>query len=763
MNAFFRSAAGSVLLGAAASFAAPPLPGHVLGPHEARPRIDGRLDDAVWREVPAFEAFRQFRPDSRPDAGAYRTRVQVLVEPNALVFAITAIDPEPQRLRAPLLRRDQVWPDQDSVTVWLDAMGRQQVAQVLRVNPAGVVADGLYTAATDEEDDTPDFLEVEAAAQRTPEGYTAEIRWPLINLRYAQDGGLPWRFAFERRVPRETPLSLTSTGRERQDANALRDMHTLDALSTLPPSWLQASHLRVKAEGTWRRTYGESRTQRTNLGLALQWRPRADWVLDGLWRPDFSQDDLDAPQLSGNTQFALFLPEKRAFFLESSDVMGQQPPDPWGLTRGLAAFYSRAVAAPRSGLRATWRGVHDEATALLMRDQPGGTWLRPGAYATDRADSTLPSTLLFARHRWGLGADGGTGALAPLVSLRDWGAGRRTAVTGFDGLWHLNETQQLSGHALWSQDSTDLDPEGRLQRARARHSHNAWLLWRHRGEHWRVNAHWESIGADFVNDNGFVPQAGIRRATLETRYALHPEADATGAFALTELEGSLRLQEVRTLSDARRGVPGGETVGQALQPGWFLLGASGTELWGHVNLQRLRARTGGELHAARSLSLGVGAHPGPRLAFVNLELEAGRLLDVDADRVVPGANASLFVSYRQSIGGWGLLAEWQAARSRLQSPAGGWALSERSNALKLVLLPSAAHALRLVHQRTRSQRADELGLGGWDDRERTSTLTWLAREGPLRNWSVGASHARPAGEPQARTELFVKWQEGGGR
>ena len=120
------------MLGAAASFAAPPLPGHVLGRHEARPRIDGRLDDAVWREMPAFEAFRQFRPDSRPDAGAYRTRVQVLVEPNALVFAITAIDPEPQRLRAPLLRRDQVWPDQDSVTVWLDAMGRQQVAQVLR-------------------------------------------------------------------------------------------------------------------------------------------------------------------------------------------------------------------------------------------------------------------------------------------------------------------------------------------------------------------------------------------------------------------------------------------------------------------------------------------------------------------------------------------------------------------------------------------------------------------------------------------------------
>lgn len=760
MNFLLRSAACSALLGLGVALAAPPLPGHVLGPQDARPRIDGRLDEPVWRVAPAFDAFRQFRPESRADVGPYRTRVQVLVEPDALVFAITATDPNPQRLLAPLLRRDQVWPDQDSVTVWIDAVGRQQVAQFVRINPAGVLADGSYTAATDGEDETPDFLEVEAAAQRTPEGYTVEIRWPLINLRYAHDGGLPWRFAFTRRVPRESPIALTSTARERQDANAIRDMHTLDALSALPASWLDASHLRVKAEGTWRHTEAERTAQRGNLGLSLQWRPRADWVVDALWRPDFSQDELDAPQLSGNTQFALFLPEKRAFFLESSDVVGQQLPDDWGVARGLAAFYSRAVAAPRAGLRATWRGVHDEATALWMRDEPGGSWLRPGAYGTDSADITLPSTLFFARHRLGLGGDGNDGALAPLLSLRDWGGGRRTAVAGFDGLWHLDPQHQLSGHWLWSQDSTALAPDGQLQRAPARSSHNAWLLWRHRGEHWKLNAHWESIGAGFVNDNGFVPQAGIRRSTLEAGYALHPEADESALFPLYELEGTLRLQEVRTLRDARRGVPAGEAVGQALQPGWFLLGPRDTEFWGHVNLERLRARSGGALHGSRSVALGMGTHPGPRLSFVNLELHAGRLLDVDADRVVPGANGSAFASYRQSLGGWGVLLELRGARTRLQSPHGGWSLSERSSAAKLVLLPSAAQALRLVHQRTRSQRTAEPSLTAWDDRGRITTLTWLAREGPLRNWSLGASHARPAGEPQRRTEVFVKWQEG---
>ena len=51
------------------------------------------------------------------------------------------------------------------------------------------------------------------------------------------------------------------------------------------------------------------------------------------------------PQLAGNTRFALSVPEKRAFFLESTDVIDLP----------LAAFYSRSVTDPRYGLRATWR------------------------------------------------------------------------------------------------------------------------------------------------------------------------------------------------------------------------------------------------------------------------------------------------------------------------------------------------------------------------------------------------------------------------
>jgi hypothetical protein len=75
-----------------------------------------------------------------------------------------------------------------------------------------------------------------------------------------------------------------------------------------------------------------------------------------------------------------------------------------------------------------------------------------------------------------------------------------------------------------------------LRAAQSRQGHNAWLAWRHRGEHLQLNAHLESISADFANDNGFVPQAGIRRNTLEAVYALHE-----GVGDITSIDLAMKL------------------------------------------------------------------------------------------------------------------------------------------------------------------------------------------------------------------------------
>ncbi|WP_214278723.1 hypothetical protein, partial [Escherichia coli] len=102
-------------------------------------------------------------------------------------------------------------------------------------------------------------------------------------------------------------------------------------------------------------------------------------------------------------------------------------------------------------------------------------------------------------------------------------------------------------------------------------------------------------------------------------------------------EAQLKLQETRTLADPLLGVAAGQVVDRQLQPGFWFSAARNTGVWGHVGLASHRARNGGALHATRTLLLGFESNPGELLTLVNAELEWGRRLDVEADRVGPGA------------------------------------------------------------------------------------------------------------------------------
>ena len=73
-----------------------------------------------------------------------------------------------------------------------------------------------------------------------------------------------------------------------------------------------------------------------NIGLDFKWSPSADNVVDSTVRPDFSQVESDTAQISTNERFALFFPERRAFFLEGANL----------LNTPINAVYTRTITAP---------------------------------------------------------------------------------------------------------------------------------------------------------------------------------------------------------------------------------------------------------------------------------------------------------------------------------------------------------------------------------------------------------------------------------
>ncbi len=709
--------------------------------------LDGRLDEPAWQRAPLHERFVQFLPtDKQPPPAGYRTTVQVLAQDDALVIGVRAYDPSPQDIRAPLTRRDQVKRDQDFIAVVIDAVGDRRAAQFVRVNAAGVIADGMYIAAGDSEDFAPDF-DVEAAAARQGDGYSVEVRLPFIALRYPHESGAPWRLMVARSVPRASSMLLLSAPLAKDGLSFIAELQVIEGLEAATELARRQSLLLFRPELTLRSTRERSgnvlirEESKASLGADIKWRPRADWVFDATLNPDFSQVELDAPQLAGNTRFALSVPEKRPFFLESTDVIDQP----------IAGFYSRSVTDPRYGLRATWRGPLADATALTLRDEGGGLVLRPGAFGTDvfAQDGASQATLLRARRHDGAFTSG------VLFSERDYGARGRNTVAGADVYWSPSAQDQLRARLVGSRTSAGFDSQGKATRTADADGHWLQLRWNRRTDHWIVNADFNDIAPRFRNDNGFVEQAGVRHfeGELIRRWG---EVGALGIEA-HEFETYLWTEQVVTRDDAAAGIAGGQVVERRWHPGIWFAGPRNSEGWAHLRLDAERVRPGGRLHPTRGASAQLGWNPAPWFTRLTMELNAGDKVDVEADRVGRGADGFVEATVRGQLGGFGVESE-QKLQATFIDRDGQRVLTDSAARWLGVLHLSARDSLRAVWQAGRYRRAADAALGIAAAREdtRTTSLVFQHRVGLGRSVSVGATRATTQPGNERKDELFFK-------
>jgi hypothetical protein len=723
---------------------------------EAPLRIDGKLDDAAWQRAPVFDGFTQYLPqDKRPVPDGYRTTVQVVVDDTGISFGIRAFDPRPDEIRAPLTRRDQVRRDQDFVSIVLDPVGTRRSAQFVRVNAAGVVADGMFIADTDNEDFSPDF-EVDAAVHRLPDGYSVEVRLPLIALRYPYSGGKPWRLMVTRSIPRDVSTLLLSAPLTKDALNFIAELQEIDGLSEPGTSVTDAvrdrSFLSIRPEITarTRRSKDANSSQRESeisLSADIKWRPRADWVFDATLNPDFSQVDLDVPQLAGNTRFALSVPEKRAFFLESTDV----------LDLPLAAFYSRAVTDPRWGVRATWRGNQADATALSLQDSGGGLILRPGPYSTDVAAQNGRSQASLARGRWH--ADSFT--VGGLLSQRDYGSGRSNQVAGADVLWRASEQEQFRVRGLLSDTRALFDVQGEPVGGAAQSGQHLFASWWKRTPDWNLTAEASHVSPRFRNDNGFVDQAGIRSLQAEAvrRYG---ETQLPG-FTAYEFETFVWAQQRSALADAvNPAIAPGEIVTRRVHAGVWLAASHNTEAWVQLRFDAERAAAGLRLHSVPTVATGYGVNPAPWFPRLNLELEVGKRLDVEADRVGQGAVWMAEVQLRGSMAnGWGWESTQRVNQGFINADSGAGnrrSLTDTAAQWLGVLHFNARNSLRAVWQGTYYRRAadPQAGLDADAAQSHTTSVVFQHRFGLGRSLSVGASRQTVRPGSQESTEAFAK-------
>jgi len=398
-----------------------------------------------------------------------RTVVAISYDAHALYVGIWAQDPDPSRVRAAYADRDNVGPGDDYVELVLDTRGDGRVGTIFRVSPRAVQADGVFNEAqfalgSNPDDLTPDFA-WEARTAIGDSAWTAELRIPFTSLRYPQRERQTWGVIVQRVYPRELTHSLASVRLPRGTTCFLCHAQRVE-LTGLPTGGALAAAPYA--------TGGKD----LRAGADVKWTPGAGTALDATLRPDFSQLEADVPQLSVNSQFALFYPEKRPFFLEGSDLF-QTP---------LQVVYTRSIAAPEWGARATGEVGRTAYTVLVTRDGGGGSAIVPGPTQSTLVTRDFASTVGLARLRTAFPR----GFAGLLATDREGGGHNRTL--GSDFFWSPTGSDQLTGQLVASDTSGALD-----------------LAWHHLERHAEWFADYRDVGAGFRADDGFLPQVGVRR------------------------------------------------------------------------------------------------------------------------------------------------------------------------------------------------------------------------------------------------------------
>jgi hypothetical protein len=284
-----------------------------------RPKIDGKLDDAVWQLAPPSSTFTQHFPNEGAPPSE-RTTLRVLYDDQAIYIGLDC-----EQVHSPvvkrLMRRDTQLP---SDSIWVDIDSRRDGVSAFHfgVNAAGVLSDAIHFNDLDYSSDWDAVWQGRAAD--TPRGYSVEMRIPFYVLRFEalplQDWGLEVRRFIEARqeyddwsfYPRSAGSYVPLFGR-------------IDNLANLSPkrSWqllpFELGRVRHRAEGANQNVLAHGWDGKVSGGIDAKIALTNEMTLDLSVLPDFGQVEADAVVLNLSTYETLF-PEKRPFFLEGIDV-----------------------------------------------------------------------------------------------------------------------------------------------------------------------------------------------------------------------------------------------------------------------------------------------------------------------------------------------------------------------------------------------------------------------------------------------------------
>jgi len=507
-------------------------------------KIDGDLSDEGWKGTVPVTTWYEANPgDNTPPKVGNVGRIAY--DDRFLYAAFEFEDPNPQAIRAPYSDRDDAGGGfYDFGGIFVDAGHSGRTATLFAVTPRNIQQDSVVDDASGEAI-SPDFF-WESATKITARGWTLEMRIPFTSLRYKTGDPQTWGILMYRNYPRDSHYQFFSAKLPRGYNCFVCHANTLEGLQRLPAGGHLVAAPYVSSSAIGRPTAGlgsplVNDSMQQHVGVDVKFTPNSDTAVDATVKPDFSQVESDVAQISANERFALFVPEKRPFFLEGVDLL-QTP---------IQAVYTRTITAPTWGGRITGKAAGVRYTALVVEDDGGGSVVLPGALGSSLASQDFASTVFIARAK----RDVGRSFISMLVTDRE---GRESTsynrVLGPDFQWRPNATEAITGQWLVSDTRTPNRPDLAAEwTGQSMLSNAGQLQWSHSSTRLDSSATFRDVGDGFRAEAGFVPQVGYRESSAAAGWTFRP----TGL-----------LSKLRTFVNVDRQVDrAGALIGRDVQPG----------------------------------------------------------------------------------------------------------------------------------------------------------------------------------------------------
>ncbi len=333
----------------------------------ATPKIDGILDDDVWKNIPVATDFVMVEPgDGTPSRPTHPTEVKVLYDNEAIYLAVYMYDNEPDRILRQFTQRDNIG-QSDFFVFDVNTYNDGENQTRFMITSAGAIADAKMSGGNE------DFsynVVWEGEISYDDKGWYAEMKIPYAALRFPKKEEQLWGIQFVRRIAH---LNETyswnyidrSTGRVSQYTGLLTGINNID-----PPVRL-SFYPYTSAEVD---NFKDNTITNFSAGLDIKYGITDAFTLDATLIPDFGQTAFDQVELNLGP-FEQAFGENRAFFTEGTELF----------TKG-NLFYSRRIGDTPRGFNTAQRQLLDNE---IIVDNPEETALLNALKISGRTDNDL--------------------------------------------------------------------------------------------------------------------------------------------------------------------------------------------------------------------------------------------------------------------------------------------------------------------------------------------------------------------------------------